>query len=531
MERHEPDLKLARRLCPLFSTLQQTHCFCYEGVWHRFWTTRGSVPSSTSLKMATTPQTTPPFATNVTTTFTFAPATTAEVLIAPFTAWVTSPYYAVTTASVTAYRSGGNPYPFQATVTIIVPQPSANSSPAALPTTTSISDIHSTALHSNSGQGLSQPEVTEEYTSTSSSATTSVPVGAATGHASESSSTPSTGAIAGIAVGCIVAGLIIGLFGACLLLKRKYKRPAVVDAVVPRAEPKPYMDSGGTGDSIQLGQFLLEATPDKDIAREVQSLGELIRQHVENNYHTKPVAVDMDTLEQSLLKLGFTDEIVPPKRVVMGICLNPQTRYIGLQHVILRVVFACITIDPHGRCSLLPPPVAAFLGSIPTLDSQQQAGERSLTSWAAGKTDQDAQALLLALSKWRVLSAFLLHPNRSMRTPLSTDCGTMYPQAQAHSLVSSLNAFLSNFVKKDSGAWLAQMSHLEAVIMECTKLGYVLFSHPSEWRVVTEEDRAKARGEKRVALVVEAGLEKLSDRDGKPYSSPKRVVDPVVVLC
>lgn len=116
-----------------------------------------------------------------------------------------------------------------------------------------------------------------------------------------------------------------------------------------------------------------------------------------------------------------------------------------------------------------------------------------------------------------------------MRTALPADRGTALSQARA--LAIYLDSFLNNFVSSDSGVWQAQESHLEAVIMECTKLGYVLFSHPSEWRVVTEETPSKTKRETGRTVIVEAGLEKLSDRFGVLYSSPKRVVDPVVVSC
>lgn len=73
-----------------------------------------------------------------------------------------------------------------------------------------------------------------------------------------------------------------------------------------------------------------------------------------------------------------------------------------------------------------------------------------------------------------------------------------------------------------------QTSHLQAVIGECAKLGYVLFSHPSDWALVTDPDTTTQGVQ---GLVVEAGLDKLTDRDSTPYPSPHRLLDPVVVAC
>ncbi|KAJ6438717.1 G2/mitotic-specific cyclin cdc13 [Purpureocillium lavendulum] len=306
-------------------------------------------------------------------------------------------------------------------------------------------------------------------------------MGPAAEHGSASTSTLSVGAVAGIAVGCLLAGLAVGLVAACLLLKRRYKRPAVAEGPVSHAEVKPYEDSGAASD-IQLGQFLLEATPDRDIAREIQSLGELIRQHVESNYHAEPVAADKGGLERSLARLGFSDETEtgPTRQLLVALCLDPKTRYAGLQHVILRVIFANIGVDPLGGHSLLPPPVAAFLQAIPSPEAHQAnelPGEWPLIPPESEEANRGTTAVLLAISKWRVLSAFLLHPTRSMRTALPIERRALLPQA--HALAGHLDVFLNNFVATDSGAWQAQVSHLEAVIMECAGLGYVLLSHPT----------------------------------------------------
>lgn len=88
--------------------------------------------------------------------------------------------------------------------------------------------------------------------------------------------------------------------------------------------------------------------------------------------------------------------------------------------------------------------------------------------------------------------------------------------------------FLQVFVEADPGAVQQQGSHLQAVILECAKLGYVLLSHPSDWALVTDAASTKQGVH---GVVVEAGLSKLSDRDGPPYSCAQSVVEPVVVYC
>lgn len=132
----------------------------------------------------------------------------------------------------------------------------------------------------------------------------------------------------------------------------------------------------------------------------------------------------------------------------------------------------------------------------------------------------------LALRKWRTLSAFLLHPSRNLRTPLPIN--EMTVSGQARSLAESLFMFLQVFVEMDPGVVKQQESHLQAVFVECAKFGHVLLSQPSDWGLVTDVT-CTTHGVQ--AVVVEAGLNKLSDRDGPPYSCAQSVVEPVVVNC
>lgn len=196
---------------------------------------------------------------------------------------------------------------------------------------------------------------------------------AETDSSSTSSTGVSAGAVAGIAIGCLVVGLIIGLLGACILLRRKGRRNETGDTAVVHHEPKGY--GGKTSPAttsphvsdIQLNQFLLEATPDRDIAREVQSLGELIRQHVETYYHSKPVNPSIQGLCGYLEFPGLDSNSSLDLRSIALLCLDPKTRQTGLRHVILRTAFT--SIDFHSRYGrlqyMLPQPIDSFLRTMP----------------------------------------------------------------------------------------------------------------------------------------------------------------------
>jgi hypothetical protein len=95
---------------------------------------------------------------------------------------------------------------------------------------------------------------------------------------------------------------------------------------------------------------------------------------------------------------------------------------------------------------------------------------------------------------------------------------------QAAGLANALDSFLAYFVSGDEAHRFQQQNHLKAVITECTKLGYILLSQPSEWQFV----HAPPQGGVRVAVTC-AGLAKVTQKDGSAYDSPHYVVAPTVV--
>ncbi|KAJ0352554.1 hypothetical protein COL154_012459 [Colletotrichum chrysophilum] len=306
-----------------------------------------------------------------------------------------------------------------------------------------------------------------------------------------SSSGVSTGAIAGASVGCLLAGLIIGGLIAFLLLGRKKRKsgrysPQSSDTghIIVGPESKALASSAPANhsDNIQINHFLLDATPDKELAGELQSLGELIQQHVENNYHSNPIQIDTHALAPSLSNLGLGELSKFSTEEIASLCIDPKTRQAGLQHVVSLAVFGSIDFKAKSRYSMLPGPIASFLQSIPPVESR--GGDKE-GKFPLGFQDNDPQ-----------------------------------------SLATALNACLRHFVPADQGNQRQQLDHLQAVILECTKLGYEIVSQPSDWRFTYKTEDAGASGARPV--VVCPGLDKVTSKDGKMYNSPRRVVAPVV---
>ncbi|KAK5999196.1 hypothetical protein PT974_01587 [Cladobotryum mycophilum] len=343
-------------------------------------------------------------------------------------------------------------------------------------------------------------------TSPSSSDDGSVPTLAPNGHHSG----VSAGATAGIAIGCAAAGLVIGLLVALLFFRRrKNKDPSEIGQVVSVVESKmpPPNDHDGSGTDILLSQFLLDGAPDQDIVKELQSLGELIRQHVESNYHIQPLDVSVETLSHSLLSLGLGEHGGLGTEAIAALCVDTTTRHLGLRTVISHVLFASIDFHSRSRLSMLPGPVAAFLQSVPAAEH--------------GGSNPFGNALSSIFHMAPPLR--FSPPPKAKPANYPANDAMVTPQAQA--LTNALNTFLHRFIAQEKRS--RQANHLQEVIVECAKLGYVLLSHPVDWKFVFEGGSSQAAEARTV--VVCPGLEKLSDRDGTPYRPPRRIAAPAEI--
>ncbi|PKS07402.1 hypothetical protein jhhlp_006004 [Lomentospora prolificans] len=335
------------------------------------------------------------------------------------------------------------------------------------------------------------------------------------------------GAVAGVAIGVLVLGLLIGAAVAFVILKKRaskrHAQPMIAAATdgsrSNASKPLPAED-------LKLSQFLLDSTPDREITAELAAITNLLETHVDANYHLQPVQANAANLSNILGDLGVGQQGLLSPVDVTSLALNPQTRRLALRHILSEVIFSSADLHGHSPISTLPVSMASFVRSIPPVevkmgDSEGKSNESTLRQ---SKTNQlHTKATSLALTKWRTLSAFLLHPVRSDRSPLSPD--EVGSAGQIATLAGSLNAFLEPFVNPDPASRAQQTEHLKAVIYEITKLGHVVLSQPSEWRFLHRTDLS-GQGP---FFVLTPGLVKIRGKEGRVYQPPKSVVDPVIV--
>ncbi|KAI1326630.1 hypothetical protein F5Y16DRAFT_223689 [Xylariaceae sp. FL0255] len=371
---------------------------------------------------------------------------------------------------------------------------SVSTTPTTTPPTASSSTPTASTVSSSSSSVLSS---TQSSSSPVSSGTPSLSTGKhVTSHGI------SNGAVAGIAIALLILGLAIGGFIGFVLAKRRKGRPSAAGYTSFGGGEKNMSSSSPVADQLQLDQFLLDPTPDSAISGDFRSLDHLIQQHVENNYHISLVPMNKNSLVEPLVFLGIEQENAAS---LAALLVEPKTRISAVRHIIARAAFESTSIRGSGPISLLPPGISAITAAIPPTESHTG----------------NHQATETALIRWRQLSAFLLHPGRSDRTPLvpSENIST----TQAHELSVALNRCLRQFVSGDREERYEQENHLREIIVECATFGYLLFSQPAEYRLQfyhSGSDRA---------IVVFPGLFKIADENGRQYKSPvPQLTAPVV---
>ena len=134
------------------------------------------------------------------------------------------------------------------------------------------------------------------------------------------------------------------------------------------------------GADVGLDQFLLQPRPDNEIGSDLRALDALTRQHVENNYHLKPVHQTLKSLSQALVALGFSGHGQRSPDDIVRLAIEARTRYAALQHIITRVALQSSTLSmgSGASVSLLPPSVAAFAQSVPATERHRGNAEGEL---------------------------------------------------------------------------------------------------------------------------------------------------------
>jgi hypothetical protein len=221
---------------------------------------------------------------------------------------------------------------------------------------------------------------------TSSQKETATSTSTASGTLDTSPQGLSDGAVAGIAIACVVAGLAIGLVAAFILFRRRRKNttfsPGFIALEPQHTESKngPQVNVTSSTHDAELGQFLLDATPDKEIQAELSSLSELLYQHVETYYHAPQVQANSAEVAQCLVHNGYSPELSGLQiDAVAALCLAPKTSRAGLRHVLSHIIFRSLDFNSGGNLSMLPPAVATMAQANNSAENPDSPGKTTFS--------------------------------------------------------------------------------------------------------------------------------------------------------
>jgi hypothetical protein len=121
----------------------------------------------------------------------------------------------------------------------------------------------------------------------------------------------------------------------------------------------------GAGNDLNLNRILLEPVSTSDIKTEMLAIGSQILQHVDNNYHLKPV----DSLPATFTEILTQDRYSAFSSISIeqlgNLLRNVKTRRAAIRHLISYFIFSKIAFSSDIKTSLLPSHVIAFLKKMP----------------------------------------------------------------------------------------------------------------------------------------------------------------------
>jgi hypothetical protein len=185
--------------------------------------------------------------------------------------------------------------------------------------------------------------------------------------------------VAGIGIGTFFAGVLLALVCLFAMLRRRKRR-----SHDPAGRRRPYRDSDysqendtpmkqmastvqplGAGNNININRVLLEPVSSSDIKRDMLAMGSQILQHVDNNYHLKPVDSLPASFTESLTQERYSDFTGISIEQLGKLLRNVQTRRAAIRHLISYFIFSGIALTSDVETSLLPSHIIAFLRQMP----------------------------------------------------------------------------------------------------------------------------------------------------------------------
>ncbi|TGO42568.1 hypothetical protein BHYA_0007g00680 [Botrytis hyacinthi] len=397
-------------------------------------------------------------------------------------------------ASTTASSTTASP----TTASPTTASPTTASPTTASPTTASSITASSTSASSPIASPTTASPTTEATTLTTSSSPTSSSFPTYTGPANSTAtghhgSSISGGAIAGIAIATFIVGALLSAIGLWFYLRRKRA------SKTPWSSENGYSKRSATTDhgvaiskypETQMQNYVIaERADDSQLRHQMQNLGELIYQHVENHYTIGPHTGTSQDFAATLRKCGYSERTEPTISALGSLLGNSSEHQTAIKSLIAWVILRGVELNSGSEYSLLPDEITSFYRSA--LKDNKQLNK------------QDA-AHENVLSRVRELST------RHVSSLRSPEDASKDPSIAR--VVNLLNSILQPFIKPSSKS--SQFENLASIIYQGREFGLLLLAQPGNW-LFGWQTSAGVESNTKDQIVVFPSLEELINKGGK----------------
>ncbi|THV51337.1 hypothetical protein BGAL_0114g00090 [Botrytis galanthina] len=383
--------------------------------------------------------------------------------------------------------------------------PTTASPTTASPTTASPTTESTTLATSSTPTSSSFPTYTGPSNST------------ATGH---HGSSVSGGAIAGIAIGTFIVGALLSAIGLWFYFRRKRasktpwssengysKRNATTDhGVAISKDPETQMQS----------YVIAERADDSQLRHQMQNLGELIYQHVENHYTTGPHTGTSQDFAATLRKCGYSERTEPTISTLGSLLGNSSEHHTAIKSLIAWVILRGVELNSGSEYSLLPEEITSFYRSA-LKDNKQLNKQYGMDYLFFNTFCHRIPCLfhrvfpnLFSAAHENVLSRVRELSTRHASSSRSPEDASKDPSIAR--VVNLLNSILQPFIKPSSKS--SQFENLASIVYQGREFGLMLLAQPGNW-LFGWKTSAVAESNTKDQIVVFPSLVEAIIKDGK----------------
>ncbi|KAF7901003.1 hypothetical protein EAF00_003224 [Botryotinia globosa] len=426
----------------------------------------------------------------------------------------------VSGASTTASPTTASP----TTASPTTASPTTASPTTASPTTSSPTTEATTTASPTTASPTTSSPTTEATTLSTSSTPSSSAFPTFTGPANSTAtghhgSSVSGGAIAGIVIGTLIAGALLSSIGLWFYFKRKRASKTPWSSEHGYSKRNPTTDHGvaiSKDPETQMQSYVIaERADDSQLRHQMQNLGELIYQHVENHYTTGPHTGTSQDFAATLRKCGYSERTEPTISTLGSLLGNSSEGQTAIKSLIAWVILRGVELNSGSEYSLLPDEITSFYRSA--LKDKQLNKQDGMNFLFFNRFRQKISCLfyrvipkLFSAAHENVLSRVRELSTRHISSSRSPEDASKDPSIAR--VVNLLNSILQPFLKPSSKS--SQFENLASIIYQGREFGLLLLAQPGTW-LFGWQTSTGVESNTNGQIVVFPTLEEVINKDGK----------------